>query len=67
MSNFMIYDYDVIFMSYDYVVILRKCRYEKCLSVGLLPYLVNSSKRKAKGRDGNSFIWEAIEMAKLNS
>jgi len=27
----------------------KKCRYDKCLSVGLLPYLVNSTNRRAKG------------------
>ena len=26
----------------------RKCRFDKCLSVGLLPYLVNTSNRKNK-------------------
>ena len=26
----------------------KKCRYEKCLSVGLLPYLVNKSRRSSK-------------------
>ena len=28
--------------------ICRKCRYEKCLSVGLLPYLVNTNAKKPK-------------------
>jgi len=27
----------------------KKCRYDKCLSVGLLPYLVNTPNRKARG------------------
>jgi len=31
----------------------KKCRYEKCLSVGLLPYLVNSTNRKVKEQKKN--------------
>ena len=29
-------------------LIFRKCRFDKCLSVGLLPYLVNTTNRKNK-------------------
>ena len=29
-------------------VLFRKCRFDKCLSVGLLPYLVNSKNRNSK-------------------
>ena len=31
-------------LTYDYFL-HRKCRYEKCLSIGMLPYLVDSCKR----------------------
>ena len=34
--------------SADLNILFRKCRFDKCLSVGLLPYLVNSPNRRNK-------------------